>query len=888
VAVKVFVSSTYVDLKDHRQRVIAQLRRAGYHVDPMEDWTSDANEPRQFSLDRLDGCQVCVLLVGFRRGFIPPGHTRSITQMEYDHAIAHGVAVLPFLLDGGVTGWPELFDDRTHDPLLKEWRESLSLHHGVERFTAEPTSVDVLPGLSRWKDRYYEREQLETAGFTPAAQLQFDHLTVGGDFRARDVAIHQYFGDARCADLASRNRRAMIEKVWAIWIAGVLQPSLPQDILVDLGLTERPAVVTRALDLLVQPDLTDRVLSPGTPPVDVFDRLDRALLILGAPGAGKTTLLLTLAHDLLQRAAQDPEHAIPVIFPLSSWAVQRRPLHDWLVDELQQRYDVPPKTAQAWVDADQVLPLLDGLDEVQAEHRAACADAINTFRRDHGLLPLAVCSRITEYEALGVPLRLQGAILVQPLTRPQIDSYLTQVGPPLAEVREALQGDPQLWELLDTPLMLTIVTLAYAGQPAEMLRAAGTVVERRQSLFTAYVNRMFQRRSPVTRYTRLQTERWLAWLAWQLAQHSQTVFYLERLQPDWLPVGRRWLPTQGARLLAGLIGGLLGGLGIGLEAVLGGMWPDVLVGGLIIGLIATLIGGLTGYSQEITPIETVHWSWSRCLSDLLRPSHRGLRAGLLAGPGAGLVAGLGAGLFSPRLFNARLDGLGIGLGITFGMILVAGLGAGLGGALGIGLLVGLGGGLFFDLLFGLVGELLYGLAYGLLYGLGAGLIYKLSTGVAAGLSGGEITTKTVPNEGIHRSARMAVSSGLAGGLGGGLIGGLIGGLGAGQLAGIGGGLIGVLGGGLIGGLLAGPLVGVATGLRYGGRACLQHLVLRLSLRHYDCIPRRYVGFLNYAAERLFLRRVGGGYIFIHRLLQDHFAAMYQPGRVDSPPQPSSP
>jgi Domain of unknown function (DUF4062) len=143
VAVKVFVSSTYVDLQAHRQRVIAQLRRAGYHVDPMEDWTSDADEPRRFSLDRLDGCQACVLLVGFRRGFVPPGQTRSITQMEYDHAITHGIDVLPYLLDDGVIGWPEPYDDRTKDPLLQEWREALGLHHGIERFTADPTSVDV-------------------------------------------------------------------------------------------------------------------------------------------------------------------------------------------------------------------------------------------------------------------------------------------------------------------------------------------------------------------------------------------------------------------------------------------------------------------------------------------------------------------------------------------------------------------------------------------------------------------------------------------------------------------------------------------------------------------------------------------------------------------------
>ena len=79
----------------------------------------------------------------------------------------------------------------------------------------------------------------------------------------------------------------MIEKVY-IWITGVLQPSLPQDILLALGLTEHPALVTHAFDLLVQrPDLTDRVQAPGTPLVDVFDRLDRALLILGAPGRAR-------------------------------------------------------------------------------------------------------------------------------------------------------------------------------------------------------------------------------------------------------------------------------------------------------------------------------------------------------------------------------------------------------------------------------------------------------------------------------------------------------------------------------------------------------------------------------------------------------------------------
>ena len=91
-----------------------------------------------------------------------------------------------------------------------------------------------------------------------------------------------------------------------------------------MGLTEHPALVTRALDVLVQrPELADQLHAPSTL-VDIFDRSDRALLILGAPGAGDDALL-QLSRDLLQRTAQDPEQLIPVVFPLSSWAVRRWP-----------------------------------------------------------------------------------------------------------------------------------------------------------------------------------------------------------------------------------------------------------------------------------------------------------------------------------------------------------------------------------------------------------------------------------------------------------------------------------------------------------------------------------------------------------------------------------
>jgi hypothetical protein len=70
-----------------------------------------------------------------------------------------------------------------------------------------------------------------------------------------------------------------------------------------------------------------------------------------------------------------------------------------------------------------------------------------------------------------------------------------------------------------------------------------------------------------------------------------------------------------------------------------------------------------------------------------------------------------------------------------------------------------------------------------------------------------------------------------------------------------------------------------VGLLKGGLASFQHSVLRFLLWRTGSVPWHYVPFLDYAAERILLRKVGGGYIFIHRLLLEYFASL------DSTPTP---
>ncbi len=54
-----------------------------------------------------------------------------------------------------------------------------------------------------------------------------------------------------------------------------------------------------------------------------------------------------------------------------------------------------------------------------------------------------------------------------------------------------------------------------------------------------------------------------------------------------------------------------------------------------------------------------------------------------------------------------------------------------------------------------------------------------------------------------------------------------------------------------------------------------HLALRLTISFAGFAPWNYANFLDYCTERLFLQRVGGGYRFIHRFLQEHLATQYE-------------
>jgi hypothetical protein len=290
--------------------------------------------------------------------------------------------------------------------------------------------------------------------------------------------------------------------------------------------------------------------------VKAYDEASRGMLILGAPGAGKSTLIRELACELVNRAEKDPDHPIPVLVNLSSWATKKLPLEFWLVEQLQVVYVLPRHLSQSWIEQDQFLLLLDGLDEVEASARPTCIKCINAYQGTH-FVPLVVCSRSQEYLTQAQRLTLPYAVEVQPLASEQVDDYLKSVGKPVAAVRSALGSNPVLHDLVASPLMLNVATLAYRGKSAKDLPQLGTPEEQQRQVFTHYVERMLEQRTRNWHYPSPRTKRWLIWLARQMQQHLLTEFYLERLQ-------RSWLPTKRAQRLYPWLFGLFVGLVFGL------------------------------------------------------------------------------------------------------------------------------------------------------------------------------------------------------------------------------------------------------------------------------------------------------------------------------------
>jgi hypothetical protein len=93
---QVFVSSTYADLKEERDRVFQTLMEMDCIPAGMELFPAMDEEQFEFIKRVIDDCDYYILIIGGRYGSVTPEGI-SYTEKEYDYAIERGLKVLAFI-----------------------------------------------------------------------------------------------------------------------------------------------------------------------------------------------------------------------------------------------------------------------------------------------------------------------------------------------------------------------------------------------------------------------------------------------------------------------------------------------------------------------------------------------------------------------------------------------------------------------------------------------------------------------------------------------------------------------------------------------------------------------------------------------------------------------
>ncbi len=298
-------------------------------------------------------------------------------------------------------------------------------------------------------------------------------------------------------------------------------------------------------------------------------RGDKRLLILGKPGSGKTVLAIELILQFLQEDSSRQDLAdnlgakIPVRFNVADWTMGTD-VRRWLTQKLIADYLIPEVTAMELVSQRKILPVLDGLDEMDsspgseissrapvAPRAAAFLKALNTYADLNQPAAVVLTCREDTYALLRSSGAMTGnyrEITIRDLDAARISSYLQ------ARYPDPFHPQRRGWEqvlawleqptgaaalrVLSTPWRLLLAVIAAEGgeQPAKMLATApsetlNSATERiDRQLLAAYVpaaTRVAVRRwaygMSTSQYDPAQATRWMHSLARHMEWQAQRV-----------------------------------------------------------------------------------------------------------------------------------------------------------------------------------------------------------------------------------------------------------------------------------------------------------------------------------------------------------------------------
>lgn len=462
---RAYVSSTFKDLKSHRARVAAALRRLDVLDVAMEHYGADERRPTDRCVDDVGTCDLYIGLVAWRYGHVPEDDNpdgRSITELEYEAAVRHGIDALVFLADAQAPWQPALIDpDRAS---IEAFRERLRTERSPDHFSSEDDLVaKVTQSVIDWRQR---RDAPAPRSRRPALDDYAAALRRRYEALDLDVLTLPESGDDVAVQLRS------------VYVEPTLREGVPPVAL--------PAAVRQRLEALDAPtgERRSRRTTASTegeagPALTVLAAPPHRHVILGQPGSGKSTLVRRVALGLIEGEAEVTDAlgaTVPFVVELRHYAPAYREggvrsLSGFLYRLAESEgWGLTEEDLDAAL-AEGALVLFDGLDEVfNPTLRADISRQIIAFADRHPATRVIVTSRVIGYAPHGFSAAGFRHSSIDDLDRDQVDAFLTRWyagtgGPPerAADLKrrllEAYEEVASIRQLAGSPLLLTLLAL---------------------------------------------------------------------------------------------------------------------------------------------------------------------------------------------------------------------------------------------------------------------------------------------------------------------------------------------------------------------------------------------------------------------------------------------
>ena len=214
---RVFISYTGRDLAGHADAIASVVRQLQWIAIDHKDWSPNDRPSVGECKKNVENCQILIVLIAHRYGWVPSTEQggdgrKSITWLEYDHARAKGLEVIPFIVEENAP-WPADLIETLENPKILEPLNSFkkTVRGGLAGFFSDPRSLEgstVAIALGNAADRLA----------VPAAKSD---INPAGETADEDLIVPLYSDSSRPPSLKERLETQLPKRILSMDGAGV-------------------------------------------------------------------------------------------------------------------------------------------------------------------------------------------------------------------------------------------------------------------------------------------------------------------------------------------------------------------------------------------------------------------------------------------------------------------------------------------------------------------------------------------------------------------------------------------------------------------------------------------------------------------------------------------